>query len=380
MAVKLIRLWNYDDPESTSDVVLVKSDDEEIYRECVSVGAVIRPERLFLIMPAGYGSEATLAHYVKYKFFSDDQEYVVSVGHRDALHFFSQWEHLRAFVNAYDPASYRTLRSCLTTTSVPLLRSKTEVLNLVDDFAEAVLVPLTECQLFLEGDARDRKKWWQDTPGWLTRTNGYLARLRSLSKDKRQMTERFERIAESTTKAIRKLDQPSLANALYHASAYVFSLAVLRIKQKRELESCLLSHRSIDMYLQYLAMDRGILAEYPEGLRYKYPDINRKMVTLINTEFYLIRDGLARSQKRFEFLLWLNNIRNSLLYTHGFHGALESEARDALQKVAEAVKSVGDTGRWKHMVAEHFSDSILENRNLFDLEDGLETYIREINP
>jgi len=378
--MKDISLWSIDQqPDWQPEILLLKSEDEELYRLWAEDTGAKRPARLYLIMPAGYDAEIVLAHYIKYRLGRADN-YKVSLRGSETL-FFDRWENLVSLINRYDMHSYAVIRETIPQVDIPLLPHLADALNFLDELTESILTPLAESGLYLEGDARDRAKWWHDKPGWLTRVRAYQERLRSHSGAARPLALRVEQLVESLIKVVSRLHQPSIGNVLYHASAYAFALAELRFQQKRLQESCVLAHRAIDLFLQHRGVNEGILAEFPEGLGFVKPDPSRELVTLMNTEHYLVRDaGLAKNPKRLTFLRWLNGLRNSLLYTHGFHGSLETEADDAIKEIADIVRKIGDGGRWRHTVASMLPSPIVESECLFDFEAGISTYLREAQP
>lgn len=202
----------------------------------------------------------------------------------------------------------------------------------------------------------------------------YISELDSLSflKDK---YEQFKKAVKSWSSK-RGIENFEVTSGYFQAlSAYYF-----RVENYQA--SILLSHRSIELLLEFTAYRNSLLRPTTTGLLLETPTGESDNVNLWSTFKVLWSNPETRILFRDtdkDGVSKLNRCRNQLRETHGFRVVTRQEADNFLALVERLIKTVGSDLETRSYAQRFSLDLNLNIQNLFSVESELDSYFSEID-
>jgi|GEM_PF-5921327 len=371
---KTIGFWNIEFPEKVSDVLLVKSDEIEIFQGEVEDGRINCPKKIVTLSPNGYAHYGFFLFYIKYLYYGTDDRYQVVGGGEDLSSFMAKWDSLWVSLEKFDDISAHKHLDFIEKFDHSLLKKKSVLVDLLRGYLKYVLSPSLNVQYYSGVSDSDEDLWWQKNPTLVNKVGYYCNYVNKYSDP---FINKFIENIQKFQKFLLKTKSRTLTEKYYIFSYLCKSFASYYFKRSHFTESLICSQRSLDFYFQYLALDQGILRLRGNKLIYYKCGLDGEMVTLLNSVDALVALGfLASDKKRDDFIRWINRKRNKSILTHGVLTFTKTEAYKALSGVEKVVSTIDGNHFWKKK-SENIHPTIKAEKSiLFSMDSSLSTYIK----
>lgn len=195
--------------------------------------------------------------------------------------------------------------------------------------------------------------------------------LRGLKEELQGHVNIFARYNDSKT----KIDEKLLI-----ISAYFYALASCHFDRKENNISLALLHRSMDIYLQYVAKIEGLLDLVGNDIQYTDDDKKSNLVYLKATKNIIYKKKNSFfTQSQVELLDLLNDYRNNMLLAHGVFSVDNKIVNDLLGNCCKMITDIQGDTVWSQMVERMYLRQIIDVPVFIMFSSSLDTYFKKVN-
>ncbi len=246
----------------------------------------------------------------------------------------------------------------------------------IEVFIEKIISPLTNGFFYNTALTNKQKNWFDEEVSTFNSLNNFKKSYAHLKIP--FITTVCTYVDKYESNSVPKISN-SNSEKLYIMSAYLYQLAIHLFSIKQYQQTFLLIHRTLDFYLQAIALNELLLIPTSHGVKFTDYEYESKPVGLYHLNKCLLKHGkLQYSKEQADFFTWVNNSRNLSLFTHGVYSSTVKECEDLIKKTAERIKLIEGNNKWKNLAEKLKLKMNFENISIFDLEPSIDAYFTEV--
>jgi hypothetical protein len=364
------------------DVIMLDPAFEDYLRAEIDSGVVEEPLRCFAVTEENLLKHGfTLSKYICYSF-GPEIEPLSGEADGGQRELFKTWEHLVAAFNARILERFMVAANDINKVENGFFLNVESLVMILRKFFNLIVSPLLDCSPFCGRDpSRKPQMWFRESVNLMQELSKFITHWERFKKEnmlhdgcKLEELVIYARKQINVWQAFQKLDATKKCFAF---SAFLFGLSELHYGLRNWVISLICLHRATDLYLQYCALDEGVMKQSVRGL--EYSNYCSERVSILNSLQVLEYSGrLVSDDVRYRDFKDLNEDRNRLALTHSVYGIRPEDVSKYLRAVETHITKMEGSSRWAQVRRSWFPLPTLKPIILFDIEHSMDTYVKEI--